>query len=101
MNPGAKPTMSGMNTGHASTADAIKKTVNLSYLNPSNIPKFNIDQNKVDRTEFESVTPRVQGGYTTRLYYRPTGRTVYVQILIVVFLARILFENKIDFLWYF
>ncbi|CAI9831588.1 conserved hypothetical protein [Nitrosopumilaceae archaeon] len=28
----------------------------------------------MDRTEFESATPRVQGGYTTRLYYRPTGR---------------------------
>ena len=38
----------------------------------------------VDRTEFESVTPRVQGGYTTRLYYRPTRGVVPVLILIVV-----------------
>ena len=55
----------------------------------------------VDRTEFESVTPRVQGGYTTRLYYRPTREMAKVQILIVVFLARILFENKITITWYF
>jgi hypothetical protein len=38
------------------------------------------------------VTPRVQGGYTTRLYYRPTNRMLTKLILIVGFLRRILFE---------
>ena len=33
--PGAKPTMSGIHTGHPSTALAIKENQNLSYLNPS------------------------------------------------------------------
>jgi hypothetical protein len=36
--PGAKPTMSGIHTGHASTALVISKNVNLSYLNaPSSL----------------------------------------------------------------
>ncbi|EGG41070.1 Hypothetical protein Nlim_1876 [Candidatus Nitrosarchaeum limnium SFB1] len=26
----------------------------------------------MDWTGFEPMTPRVQGGYTTRLYYQPT-----------------------------
>ena len=71
--PGAKPTIRGIHTGHPSTALVISENSNLSYLNPPSGLKFIIDRRvKVDRTEFESVTPRVQGGYTTRLYYRPT-----------------------------
>jgi hypothetical protein len=56
---------------------------------------------EVDWTGFEPMTPRVQGGYTTRLYYQPTLRMTSVRILIVVFLARILFEKKPVLLWYF
>ena len=52
----------------------------------------------MDRTEFESVTPRVQGGYTTRLYYRPIRGLASVWILIVVFVTRILFESRIGHL---
>jgi len=33
--PGAKPTISGINTGHPSTALAIREDGRLSYLNPS------------------------------------------------------------------
>ncbi len=41
------------------------------------IPRMATLYDVVDRTEFESVTPRVQGGYTTRLYYRPHGQSRY------------------------
>lgn len=36
--------MSGINTGHASVADAIEKMTNLSYLNPSRSLKIIIDR---------------------------------------------------------
>ncbi len=39
----------------------------------------------MDWTGFEPMTPRVQGGYTTRLYYQPTRVVDDVWILIVVF----------------
>ena len=39
---------------------------------------------RVDWTGFEPMTPRVQGGYTTSLYYQPTQDMVRVWILIVV-----------------
>ena len=74
-----------MNTGHPSAALVIMVNLNISYLNPSSRLKFITDRKikKVDRTEFESVTPRVQGGYTTRLYYRPTEIMPTKWILIV------------------
>ena len=43
--PGAKPTMSGIHTGHASTALVISKNVNLSYLNPPSSLKSIIYKN--------------------------------------------------------
>ena len=56
---------------------------------------------KVDWTGFEPMTPRVQGGYTTSLYYQPTQDTIRAWILIVVLGTRVLFAKKCRRLWYY
>jgi hypothetical protein len=103
MKPGVKPTMSGIHTGHPSAALVIRRNQNLSYLNPSRTLKFNMDLNQieVDWTGFEPMTPRVQGGYTTRLYYQPTLRQSLLWILIVVLSIRNLFEQEVLPSWFF
>lgn len=82
MKPGSKPTMSGINTGHASAELAIRKNQNLSYLNPSSSLNFSIDR--------ESKS----GPDGIRIRDPPRARRVYYQAILP---AHMMNGESVDF----